>query len=83
MSKIKAKDFLWETYDGEVEGHSINHDWTIEISARPTAKDTNARTWTVYLDYVEWASGEADGVRACKTEALKALNTSGDDRPWS
>lgn len=81
MSKILAKDFLWETYDGEIEGHSINHYWSIEISARPTrkdirwgAQDTNVRTWSVYRDYREVARGEADGVRACKKAALEALN---------
>lgn len=86
FEKFLQKDFDWDTFDGQVEGHSMDHDWTVEITARPTARDikwgaadTNVRTWTVYLDYVEWATGEADGVRAAKTAALEAINTSGDD----
>lgn len=82
MSKILAKNFEWETYDGLTEGTLDEGDvWSIEISARPTAKDirwgsedTNVRAWTLYRDYREVAMGNADGVRACKKEALDRLN---------
>lgn len=79
---IKVKDFDWETYDGETEGGSMHHDWEVRISARPTAKDirwgakdTNVRTWTVSDAAGEVATGEADGVRACKTAAIAAINS--------
>lgn len=79
MSKILAKDFQWENYDGETHGYG--DDWDIEISARPTARDirwgsvdTNVRAWTLYRDQREVAMGNADGVRACKKEALDRLN---------
>lgn len=82
MSKILAKDFQWENYDGQTEGYSMDHDWEIMIQARPTAKDirwgekdTNVRTWSVYNgDLSTVIYGEADGVRACKKEALDRLN---------
>lgn len=82
---VKASDFQWETYDGETSGYGVGvaFDFEIGISARPTAKDirwgahdTNVRTWVVNAgdDCQQIAVGEADGVRACKTAALAAIN---------
>lgn len=83
---IKQKNFDWETVDGITQGlydHTDGITYEIEISARPTAKDirwgatdTNVRSWSLrdWGGDEEFASGEADGLRACKTAALAALN---------
>lgn len=79
---LKASQFEWDTFDGEVQGIYGNLDWEIYISARVTSKDvrwgaeeTNVRTWVVSDEKNNTvASGQADGVRACKKDALAALN---------
>lgn len=84
---LKAGQFDWETYDGETTGTTGDYRWEVTISARPTAKDirwgaqdTNVRTWDVRdLSGQIVAKGEADGVRACKTAALAAINEIIDD----
>lgn len=86
ITPIKQKDIDWSVVDGETLGLYDAPDGTtyeIEIAARPTAKDirwgatdTNVRAWYLreWSGIDEYASGEADGLRACKTAALAALN---------
>lgn len=83
---VKQKDIVWETVDGITQGLYTAPDgitYEIEISARPTTKDvrwgtvdSNVRAWYLrdWAGSDDLASGQADGIRACKTAAVSALN---------
>lgn len=82
-NRIGVRDIDWDTYEGQTVAYLEDPEfWEIEILARPTAKDirwgakdTNVREWFLTNDENEIvAQGEADGVRACKTAVVAALN---------
>lgn len=74
----------WETHDGETYAYDVEGNRVIEISARTRATrwgaGSNVRSWAVIRNGVA-ASGQADGLRAAKRDALAALTGIDATRP--
>ena len=79
-TQIKAKDFEWDAYEGEVDGIYGDYEYEIGISAavkgnRWGERASNIRTWIAYgPGRVEIARGDSDGLRAAKRDAIAAVN---------